>query len=132
LALSVLLTAESTRADDAQAIQGTWQVVSFKFDGKTIPPDYRVIVTGDTITFQNADGTTIPPVPKYKIGSTASPKEIDMTSEDNGVTRISAGIYALDGDSLQMCYPKPGMARPKKFETAEGDMIVVVMLKRVK
>lgn len=131
VAFVYMASAGAARGDDAMAIQGTWDVVAWKSNGDKRPLGYQIVIGKDTVTFKRGD-KVITPVPKYKVDSTATPKQLDMTLEMDGKTLLSAGIYVLEKDSLKLCYGLPGAPRPKEFKTVSGDGQAVVELKRAR
>jgi uncharacterized protein (TIGR03067 family) len=42
------------------------------------------------------------------------------------------GIYRLDGDTLKLCFARPGEKRPTEFTTRSGTGFLVVVYKRQK
>lgn len=52
-----------------------------------------------------------------KLDTTKKTKEIDMALGDGNQTAL--GIYELHGDTLKLCYAKPGNDRPKEFSAKE-------------
>jgi uncharacterized protein (TIGR03067 family) len=41
-------------------------------------------------------------------------------TEGDAAGKPALGIYALDGDTLKICYTMPGGERPKDFDSAVG------------
>ena len=67
---------------------------------------------------------------KYKL---PAPKNspypwIDMISQRDGV-KDSAGILAMQGDKLVICWGLPGANRPKTFDSKEGTKTLVLQKK---
>ncbi len=106
-------------SDDAKLIQGTWTVVSFDVGKEGISPDRKpteLVVKDDMLTVKSAtrdEGGTI------KLNKTKKPKELDLTIKEGDKTVPVFFIYELDGNSLKLCWRKPGGARPTAF-TADG------------
>jgi uncharacterized protein (TIGR03067 family) len=130
VACVVLAHTGSARAADAdlQALQGKWIVESFDYNGNPVD-----VMQGDVREFKEEKYTLAPKVGDAisgtaKVDSAKNPKEIDL--EING--RTLKGIYALDGDSLRMCYTLNGAERPIELVSKPDSGIVLVVHKRAK
>ena len=67
----------------------------------------------------------------YKIDPGQRPKHIDITApEGEQAGKTSKGIYALEGETLRMCYADKD--RPKDFESKPGSGATLVVWKRSK
>ena len=127
-------------ADDAKALQGEWRVVAGEREGKKAPEKTvlaalgKLIVEGDEFTLSGKNER--PAKYKIRLDPTKTPKAIDLTIQEGkhkGTT--VAGIYALEKDRLRLCLPFAGpdpSARPKDFETKEGDGVMMMTLERAK
>ena len=61
----------------------------------------------------------------YVLDGTKIPKQIDATTEGKAGTQM--GIYAISGDTLQLCLSQQGCRRPEEFATQKGpDTILIV------
>src|SRR5262245_32562915 len=92
-------------------LEGTWQVVQAEFGGEKAPPnglkEMKVVLTGDTLSIQLA--TNVRQLGDYKTDATKKPKTIDLVptiGPDKG--KVLAGIYRLNGDSLELCFSDAG------------------------
>ncbi len=149
LALAVvLLTAAGSFADDAEKkakeqLTGTWKVVAVEANGKKFPAeatkDFRFIFTADTLTRKR--GEQAESGAGYRLNPSKSPAWIDMTGQTDGKDVVIPAVYALDGDTLQLCFrmdykvagkPNAKQQRPEKLSGGEGSEQVLMTLKREK
>lgn len=119
---------------ELQKLAGTWELVSGerngiatdRFDGS------KLTVNGDSFSVEQ-DGKQIFKA-AMKVDPGKNPKTVDLKileGEEKGETVL--GVYALEGDSLKLCFGKPGVeTRPADFITKEGSENMCVVLKRVK
>src|SRR5579862_4538822 len=100
---------DATQTDEEKLV-GDWDVVSAVKKGQKAPDD---ALSNMKVTFAKAgkltfsDGTKTMEV-TYKMDASKSPKEIDVTEQDN----LHKGIYAFDGDKLKICVAHPPLDRP--------------------
>src|SRR5262249_18534833 len=119
---------------DGEKLKGTWDIVSLEADGEQGPPEIvaklKLVFDGDKLTFRPGE----PGYTNYtfKLDQSAKPPAFDMTHADgkNKGTTVK-GIYALDGDSLKICFGK-GDDRPKSFTTKGKTGGAMYVLKRQK
>jgi len=129
---------------DAEAIVGTWQVEKFQSGNEETDKGFASSLKM-TVTFDKdgkmvrlttrADGKPLldkPEKPKpvtFKLDPSKKPKEIEIGSETAGDI---AGIYELNGDTLNVCHAVVGSTtRPTEFKGEKGKSLLMV-LKRVK
>jgi uncharacterized protein (TIGR03067 family) len=115
--------------------QGTWRVVSSRFDGKDAPEDVARSITrvveDDHVTWyrdgKSFAGTTI------RLDTASRPKAIDVIP-DGGPRRGQAvlGIYRLDGDELEICMALPDRPRPDAFRADAGSGRTLMKFRREK
>jgi uncharacterized protein (TIGR03067 family) len=66
----------------------------------------------------------------YKLDAKKSPAEIDITPQKEEKV---LGIYKIEGDTLTICFAGgPDAKRPSKFESPEGERIILMTFKRAK
>jgi uncharacterized protein (TIGR03067 family) len=124
---------ESVDQEDIKALQGTWQLVHAESAGKPMPKQQiqgvKLVISGTQLKLEfggeNSTGTfTIDPAKK--------PKTIDSTINFDGDRGKTLGIYALDGDRLQLCCSIDGKTRPKALATTPTEAITLWTYKRAK
>ncbi len=118
-----------------EKLAGVWTCVSGTNDGKPLPEEIvkqlKLTLTPDR--YKTEKGTVLLFDGIYTIDNDQQPKHIDITApEGEQAGKTSKGIYALDGDSLRMCYANPDKDRPKDFESKPGSGVTLVVWKRVK
>jgi len=90
--------------------------------------DARLVIEGERFVLW----TPIPDAEQRVEGSlridpTKEPKQQDV-SLDSG--QVVQEIYELDGDTLQICYPVRGGARPTALESTPGSGLSLVVYRR--
>jgi len=133
--LAMKARGEDNGNDDASKLKGTWACVSGVNDGKAISAKtvqlLRLTLTKDG--YKTERGKEVLFDSTYTIDSAQKPKHIDMIgTEGENKGKAALGIYALDGDTLKICYTLPGKDRPKEFESKPGSSATLVVWKRVK
>jgi uncharacterized protein (TIGR03067 family) len=137
VAAFVFLTLAIYGADmqtESEKLAGVWTCVSAVNDGKPLPDDVakmlRLTITkeggykterGDQVLFDS----------KCTIDPARIPKHIDLigtAGENKG--KAAQGLYALEGDTLTICYTMPGLERPAKLESKAGSAATLVVWKR--
>jgi uncharacterized protein (TIGR03067 family) len=119
---------------DRDKFQGSWTIVSLEAGGNEAGADetkkFKLEFKGDKVIFtageERHEGT-------FKLDPTAKPKAIDLIpldGPDKGKTQ--RGIYAFEGDTLQICGADADKERPKEFTTKKGSGAMLVVLKRAK
>ena len=119
--------------DDLKKLQGTWQCFAMEREGDPVPPeglkgstatyeDDRITLTRDGEVFRRGIVTLDP---------SKSPKRVN-TWDLNGPyeDQTVPGIYELDGDTLKVCFSRPGSERPTAFTTKEGSGTLYCVYKR--
>ncbi len=139
--LLAAVTGSFARADDdTKNLQGEWQVVEIQIKGKkkddAETKNLRLIFKDANLTARSAAGDGRERKKTFKLDSSKSPKQIDITSLD-GVEKdqIAACIYKLEKDQLTICMPyfsKDTTVRPTEFKSGEDDGIMLVTLEHVK
>jgi uncharacterized protein (TIGR03067 family) len=106
---------------ELKKLQGSWRLVAFERDGVPRPvaasEPLRVVVS-DQWSLRR-DGELLNPR-TLRLDPKKRPRQFELHMGGAQVT--IEGIYALDGDTLKLCYtfgPR-GHGRPKEFRTVPG------------
>jgi uncharacterized protein (TIGR03067 family) len=142
LALAVPSVSASDKASsrdaarkDLAALQGTWNLIAMETEGDMVPPEqfkgWHAVYEGDALTLWSESEarrhgiTTLDP--------SRSPKAINTWDQDGPYDdRTVPGIYELNGDSLRLCFARPGDQRPTEFTTKRGTGFLLVVYERKK
>ena len=138
--LSVLMTACLLGGGDpAQAdldkLQGTWAMVAMEREGQEVAAEDfkndRSIYEQNRVTLRDGDHVrrrgiiTLDPARK--------PKAINTWDQDGPYDdQTVPGIYELQGDTLKLCFARPGEERPKEFTTKSGTGFLLCVYKKQK
>ena len=109
-------------------IEGTWIVESVEFAGQPVDglKGARLVLSaGGKKLFTLPDGTVEKGT--YSVDAAKNPAQIDATTE--GKPGTQRGIFAIEGDRLQMCLASQGL-RPTDFTTKDGADLLLIVLKR--
>ena len=136
-----------TGAKDLELLQGTWNVDTMEWGGKSLPKElmngYKFVFAGNKLTWDAAIGVqskggkvmasdgTFPC--DFKIDPGKEPKQIDITLHLNKGDRTLLGIYEIKGDTLKVCYFGSNTGkRPAEFSTKDDPNIGYIVLTRAK
>jgi RNA polymerase sigma factor (sigma-70 family) len=129
--------ADEAKAEDAKSVkgklEGSWKITSGQLAGKELEGD-----EGDRIKMQKwvfrGDKVTAKSECAYSIDPSKKPKEMDVTVTEGPEMERGTwkGIYELKGDELTLCFAMPNRDRPTEFASKEGELIMLMKLKREK
>jgi uncharacterized protein (TIGR03067 family) len=120
---------------DLKKLQGTWQCVAMEREGDPVPTE---ALKGSTATYEDDRITLTRDGDVFRRGivtldPSKSPKRVN-TWDLNGPyeDQTVPGIYEIDGDTLKLCFSRPGAERPALFTTKEGSGTLYCVYKRKK
>jgi uncharacterized protein (TIGR03067 family) len=129
----LLFAASVVAAADAkdEALEGKWKIVSVERDGKIDDKwtDGERVMKDGKYEMTPAKGDAVKG--GYKLIELKSKfKAIDFTPAGGQYKdKTLQGIYAIDGDTLKICFAEPGKDRPTEF-SSKGNVLTI--LKREK
>jgi uncharacterized protein (TIGR03067 family) len=123
---------QSVSESELAPFQGSWKPVAVEVDGSPVPPheyqDARLVIAGDRFLLWN-------PLPdagqrvegSIRVDPSKTPKHLDLRL-DGG--QAFQEVYELEGDTLRVCYPVRGGARPTSLRTAPGSGLSLAVYRR--
>jgi uncharacterized protein (TIGR03067 family) len=137
LALAVAAPALKDRPDRATDLAGEWVVESSVYNGRPRPggkePQRYVFAADGTWTVYRGE-RKLNGNRAYRNDAAADPPAITLKYEaelQDGVEAL--GIYQVDGDTLTLCYGRPGLeARPTAFASPAESRLNLIILKRAR
>jgi uncharacterized protein (TIGR03067 family) len=117
-----------------QQLEGVWQALSAVVSGQIIPLEdvntIQLTLTATRFTTRRGDETLFDST--YNSDSTKTPMQIEMVGTGGDFEgKPALGIYAFEGETLQLCYTMPGFLRPTEFASAPGSGAFLITLRRV-
>jgi len=129
----VLACAEPANAQ--ATLEGVWTATKAERDGKAANDlvGHRLSFTGNRFEIRSKDGKTLSAGP-VRIDARAKPAAIDFENTEKDLKGLWKGIYALKGDTLNICDNAPDMSkdRPTTFDARMGSGYVCVTFAREK
>lgn len=135
LTAALLVTADGPGTDDLAKLQGTWQLVAMETEGHEVPPEELKSRTaqyeGNRLTLRS--GTDIRRRGIVTLAPSRKPRAMNTWDQDGPYEdQTVPGIYDLDGDTLKICFARPGERRPEKFTTKMGTGVLYCVYERKK
>ncbi len=132
--VSLAFITTTTRADDLQAMAGTWKVAAVEVAGKPLDPevlhDLVVTIEGDHFTTKSTErveGGTI------KLDETKTPRTMDATkTEGFEAGRVIKAVYEITDDKVRVCYALDDSGRPTEVASKDGTTWMTITYEREK
>lgn len=134
LCVAAILSATIGLAAETSPLDGAWTIESVTRGGK-VDDNYtgasRVNENG-RYTMKAAEGKTLQTI-KGTFTVDDQKKTIDMHPADGRYKGHTLhGIYELEGETLRVAFAEPGTDRPTKYESRQGNGVVVAVLKKAR
>jgi uncharacterized protein (TIGR03067 family) len=122
-------------AAELAEFQGTWVMVSMETEGHEVPAedikDSFAVYEGNRLTLRAGERVRRRGI--VTVDPARRPRAINTWDQDGPFEdQTVPGIYALEGDTLKLCFARPGQERPKEFTTKSGTAFLFCVYKRVK
>jgi uncharacterized protein (TIGR03067 family) len=118
---------------ELEKLRGTWEIVSAEHAGRPDETSVKVRVTWNGDEFVVKKGDQVLGRGTAQLDPSAHPGAIDdRFTPTREVEKREQGIYALEGDTLRICYAAQGKERPHEFTTRSGSGALLFIFRRVK
>jgi uncharacterized protein (TIGR03067 family) len=131
--LLLLPAGDDPAAVDLAKLQGTWALVSMEREGQEEPADeikdWKAIYRQNRITLMAGERVRRQGI--VTLDPSRKPKAMNTWDQDGPFEdQTVPGIYELDGETLKICFARPGEDRPKNFTTKEGTGFLFCVYKK--
>ena len=131
----LLASANDPSRSDLEKLQGTWLLVEMENDGEDVPAedfkDYKCVYEENRLTLLAGDRVRRRGIVTLEPSRTI--KAINTWDQDGPYAdQTVPGVYELEGDTLKLCFARPGEERPKEFTTKSGTGFLFCVYKRQK
>jgi uncharacterized protein (TIGR03067 family) len=135
LMTAVLLGGGDPAKTDLEKLQGTWVLASMETEGHDVAPDdfknWTASYEQNRVVLRVVDRVRRRGLVTLDPGR--KPKAINTWDQDGPYEdQTVPGIYELDGDTLKLCFARPGQERPKEFTTKSGTAFLFCVYKKHK
>jgi uncharacterized protein (TIGR03067 family) len=135
LLTAALLGGGDPAPTDLDRLQGTWALVSMETEGHDVAPDdfknWTAAYEQNRVVLRDGDRVRRRGI--VTLNSGRKPKAINTWDQDGPYEdQTVPGIYELEGDTLKLCFARPGQERPKEFTTKSGTAFLFCIYKKQK
>ncbi len=131
----VLLGGGDPAQTDLDKLQGTWAMVAMETEGHDVAAEdfknYSAVYEQNRVTLRDGDRVRRRGIITLDPGR--KPKAINTWDQDGPYEdQTVPGIYEIEGDTLKLCFARPGQERPKEITTKSGTAFLVCVYKKHK
>jgi uncharacterized protein (TIGR03067 family) len=131
----LMMNADLPGDSDLDKLQGTWVLAKMEVDGEAISPEnfknWQSDYKGNKLTLHA--GETVRRRGIVTLEPSRNPKAINTWDQDGPFEdQTVPGIYEIDGDTLKVCFARPGEDRPKEFTTKDNKAFLYCLYQRKK
>ena len=135
LIVAVSLVGGEPPRTDLDALQGTWTLVAMETEGHDVDPedfkDRTATYEGNRLTLREGDRVRRRGI--VTLDPDRKPRAVNTWDQDGPYEdQTVPGIYELQGETLKLCFARPGQERPKEFTTKSGTAFLVCTYKKQK
>jgi len=129
----LLIAPADPAGSDLDRLQGTWVLVEMQREGEDVPAEdfkgWTAVYEGNRITLRDGDRVRRRGI--VTLDPSRKPKAINTWDQDGPYEdQTVPGIYELDGDTLRLCFSRPGSERPKEFDTKTRPGVLYCVYRR--
>jgi uncharacterized protein (TIGR03067 family) len=128
-----LVSAGEPPGSDLDRLQGTWVLVAMQREGEDVPAEefkgWSAVYEGNRISLR--DGERVRRRGIVTLDPSRKPKSINTWDQDGPYEdQTVPGIYELEGETLKLCFSRPGSERPREFTTRTKPGFLYCVYKR--
>ncbi len=130
---ALVIGGEDPAQTDLEKLQGTWYLTAKESDGEQALAED---IQGETVVYEQnhvtlRSGDRVRKRGIITLDATRKPKAMNTWDRDGPYEdQTIAGIYELEGDTLKVCFARPGEERPREFTTKSGTAFLLCIYKR--
>jgi uncharacterized protein (TIGR03067 family) len=135
LAAALSVAADDPAPSDLDRLQGTWLLITLEAEGEDVPAEqhegWNAVYAGNRLTLRAGEMVRRRGI--ITLDPSRSPRAMNTWDQDGPYEdQTVPGIYELAGDTLKVCFARPGAERPTEFTTRRGTGFLYCVYRRQK